>query len=95
MNHVAALVYEITSEANTYDNAIRKLQDVYSKPPHSIFARCLLRSCKQQASQTVDECFQKLNNLSTDCSFTAVTAAVHKDEAIRDTFISGLASSEI
>ena len=95
MNHVDALVYEIISEANTYDSVIRKLQDVYAKPPNSIFARYLLRSCKQKASQTVDECFQKHNNLSTDCNFKAVTATVHKDEAIRDTFISGLASLEI
>ena len=87
VNHVDALVYEIISEANTYDNAIRKLRDVYAKPPNSIFARYLLRSCKQQASQTVDEYFQKLNYLSTDSNFTEVTAAVHKDEAIRDNFI--------
>ena len=95
VNRVDALVYEIISEENTYDNAICKLQDVYVKSPNSIFARYLLRSCKQQASQTVDEYFQKLNSLSTDCNFTAVAAAVHEDEAIRDTFISGLASSEI
>ena len=43
----------------------------------------------------MDEYFQKLKQLSSDCDFGDVAAQVHKQEAIRDAFISGLASSEI
>ena len=55
----------------------------------------MLRSCKQQIGQSVDEYFQKLKQLSSDCDFGDVAAQVHKQEAIRDAFISGLASSEL
>ena len=71
------------------------MKRVNATTPNSIFARYLLRSCKQQPSQSVDEFFQKLKQLCVDCNFRAVTAQVHKQEAIQDAFISGLASSEI
>ena len=95
INHVNAAVYEIISDAASYNDAITQLERVYAATPNSIFARYLLRSCKQQPGQSVDEFFQKLKQLCVDCNFTAVTAQVHKQQAIRDAFISGLASSEI
>ena len=43
----------------------------------------------------MDEYFQKLKQLSSDCDFRDIAAQVHKQEAIHDAFFSGLASSEI
>ena len=43
----------------------------------------------------MDEYFKKLKQLSSDCDFGDVAAQVHKQEVIRDAFISRLASSEI
>ena len=95
INHVNAAVYVIISDAASCNDAITQLERVYAATPNSIFARYLLRSCKQQPGQSVDEFFQKLQQLCVDCDFRAVTAQVHKQQAIRDAFISGLASSEI
>ena len=95
INHVNAAVYEIISDAANYNDAITQLERVYAATPNSIFARYLLRSCKQQPGQSVDEFFQKLKQLCVDCDFRAVTAQVHKQQAIRNAFISGFASSEI
>ena len=60
-----------------------------------MFARYLLRFYKQQPGQTVDQYFQNVRTLSTDCNFRKVKAVIHREEAIRDAFIGGLASFAI
>ena len=39
--------------------------------------------------------FQKLKRLSVDCNYQAVSAQVHKEDAIRDAFIGGMMSNNI
>ena len=88
-------MYEVISDTASYVEATAQLQKVYATAPNPIFARFLSRSCKQQIGQSVDKYFQKLKQLSSDCDFGDVAAQVHKQEAMHDAFISGLASSEI
>ena len=60
-----------------------------------IFARYELISCKQQSGESLDRYLQKLKQLSMDCDYQAVSAQLHKEEAIRDAFIGGIISNEI
>ncbi|CAI9728808.1 Hypothetical predicted protein [Octopus vulgaris] len=66
---------------------------MYVKPLNIIFARYLLMTCKQEPGQSVDDYLQKLKRLAKDCGYRAVDAETHKNEAVRDAFISGLTSS--
>ena len=60
-----------------------------------ILARYLLKTCLQQTGQSLQDYFQKLEFVSMNCNFAAVSAIQHKEEAVRDAFISGLALPEI
>ena len=60
-----------------------------------IFARYELISCKQQSGESLDRYLRKLKQLSMDCDYQAVSAQLHKEEAIRDAFIGGIISNEI
>ena len=71
------------------------LRTTYAKTPSPVFARYVLKSCKQQVGESFDAYLQSLKRLSLDCNFRAVSAVVHKEEAIRDAFISGMISNEI
>ncbi|CAB4039943.1 Hypothetical predicted protein, partial [Paramuricea clavata] len=62
----------------------------FSWTPNEIFARHKLATRKQQVGETLDEYLQELKLLSKDCNFCQVSAAQHRDEAVRDAFISGL-----
>ena len=78
---------------------------VFAADPHSkdcrktvgfpIFARYLLKTCRQQTGESLEDYFQKLKSLSMDCNFAAVSAIQHKEEAVKDAFISGLALPDI
>ena len=90
INFVSPSVFEIISEASSYDEAIGLLNNLYNKPKNEIFARHLLATCKQESGQTLDQFIQKLKSLAKDCDFKNSTATEIRDEAIRDSFISGL-----
>ena len=94
VNHIDAAVYEIISEAASFEDAVELLSHTYAKSPSPIFARYALMTCKQRTRESLDSYLQKLKRMSIDCDFQAVTALVHK-EAIRDAFIGGLVSNEI
>ena len=94
-NFVGPSVYELIIDAVTYESAIQILQTTFDKPKNEVFARHILATCKQEPGQSLDQYLQKLKTLAKDCNFKAVTAEVHKDEAIRDAFISGLTSPQI
>ena len=87
INHVDASVYELISEATTYNDAAEILASTYSKKPSPSFARYKLISCKQQSGEPLDCYLQKLKRLSMDCNYQAESAQVHKKEAICDAFI--------
>ena len=60
-----------------------------------ILAWYLLKTCRQQTGQSLHDYFQKLKSLSMDCNFAAVSAIQHKEEAVRDAFISGITLPDI
>ena len=95
INQIDAAVYECISEAGTYNEAIQIVLDTFAKTLSSIFARYALMSCKQLTEESVDIYVQRLKRLSVDCNYQAVSAQVHKEEAIRDAFIEGITSSNI
>ena len=96
INHIDAAVYEYISEAGTYNEEDSQiLSDTFAKIPSSIFARYALMSCKQLTGESLDIYLQKLKRLSVDCNYQAVSAQVHKEEAIRNAVIGGIISSNI
>ena len=95
VNHIDAAVYEIISEAASFEDAVELLSHTYAKSPSPVFARYALMTCKQKTGESLDSYFQKLKRMSIDCDFQAVTALIHKEEAIRYAFIGGLVSNEI
>ena len=95
INHVDASVYELISEVTTYNDAIKVLESTYVKRTNPIFARYKLISCRQQSGESLDCYLQRLKRLSIDCDYQAVSAQLHKEEAIRDAFIGGIVSNEI
>jgi transposase InsO family protein len=94
-NYVSPTVYEVISDCTTYEEAVTLLKNLYIKPNNEIFARHLLATRCQKPGESLDEYLQALKTLSKDCNFKSVTAAQHREESIRDAFISGLQSSLI
>ena len=94
-NFVSARIYEYIADVDTFDAAISILQKTYIKKKNEVFARHVLSTSRQEPNESLDRFLNRLKSLSKDCSFTAVTADKHRDDAIRDAFISGLSSSEI
>ena len=75
-----------------YEAAIEKLTQHFSNIlSNEIFARHLLAS----RSETLSEFLRELHMLSKDCNIKGVSAEEYREELIRDTFISGLASPMI
>lgn len=95
INFVSSDIYQLFCDAGTYDEAIALLKTLYIKTPNEVFARHKLATRKQQPSETLDEYVQELKILSKDCNFRQVSATQHRDEAVRDAFISGLLSTSI
>lgn len=90
VNFVSSSVYEYISEAKTYNDAIKSLENIYIKPTNEVFIRHLLATRKQQVSESIDQYIQALRLLSKDCNFKSVTAEQNKNDFIRESFISGL-----
>jgi len=65
------------------------------KRKNEVYARHLLATRRQEAGETLNQYVQVLIQLSRDCSFRAVTAEEHRDEAIREAFIQGIRAAPI
>ena len=63
--------------------------DADSSSKNEIFARHVLATRRQQASETLDEYLRALKTLSKDCNFKSVTATQYCEESIRDAIITG------
>ena len=83
------------SKTPVYDDAVDLLTDTYARAPSLIFARYALKTCNQQVGESLDVYFQKLKRLVADCNFLAASPKLHKEEAIRDAFVSRILSNEI
>ena len=94
-NHVSPAVYEYISECTTYEAAVEIFTKIYVKPTNIVFARHLLSTRQQKPEENLDQYLQELKLLSKNCQFEAVTANDHRDQYIRDSFISGLRSTTI
>ena len=55
----------------------------------------MLATAKQDTGESVDEFILRINKLSQNCSFTAVSVQEYKDDMKRDSFINGLSSNFI
>ena len=87
VSYVSLSVYSYIADYKTYDEAIKTLQAVFVKPTSEVFARHQLATRKQQGSESVDQYVLALKLM-------AVTAE-YAEEAVRDSFNSGLSSSVI
>ena len=95
VNFVGHQAYPIIEASTTYDDAVNQLKAQYLKPVNEIYARHILATHKQSPDETLDDYLRNLRFLAKDCNFAAVTAVVHHDEAIRDSFIAGIRSNYI
>ena len=93
INFVAPEIYELFSDSNNYHEAIGKLKAAYVKTPNKIFARHTLSSRKQRLKESLDEYL--MSTCVQDCNFKLVTASEHRDQFIRNAFISGLLNNQI
>ena len=93
--HLSAPFYKLISEETTYESTITALQNLFVKPKNEIYARHMLAKAKQDVGESVDEFILRINKLSQNCDFTAVSAQEYKDDMKRDSFINGLSSNFI
>ena len=90
INFISADIFENISETTSFDEAIELLNAIYVKPENEIMARHLLAIRRQSQEESVDVFLQALRLLAKQCNFKAVTAQLHAEESIRDSFISGI-----
>lgn len=94
-NHLDADIFAFIQECKTYLSGINLLEKIYIKPKNTVYARHILATRLQKQGESVSEFAQTLKNLAIDCSFESVNAEDHKNQFIRDAFITGLDSNEI
>ena len=87
---VSHTVYDIIEESSSYDDAIKALKAVYIKTPNILYARHSLITRRQKDGEGMLEFLTQLKILAKQGDFKAVTAEVHKEEYIREAFVSGL-----
>ena len=92
---VTSEIFEHISDAADYKSAIKTLSDLFVRPNNVIFNRHLLATSKQGEVESLEIFLQKLEVISKDCDFKAVTAVAHQKESVRDAFISGLCDPAI
>uniref|UniRef100_A0A5S6QM86 RNA-directed DNA polymerase n=1 Tax=Trichuris muris TaxID=70415 RepID=A0A5S6QM86_TRIMR len=92
VNHVSPRIFSTIAEAQSYEEAMQTLTEMYERPSNEVFARHRLTTRRQQPGESIDDFLRALRVLSLDCNFKAVTAAAHREERIRDAFVCGLQS---
>ena len=95
INFVSPDVFEYISDCESFEDASKKLSEVYVKPKNEIYARHVLATRHQKADESLDEYLQALRVLCKDCNFRNVDAVTYANEAVRDVFIAGIRSSTI
>ena len=93
--HMSCACYKLIKSATTYDEAVKMLESRFVKPHSEVYDRHKLASRRQQAGESLDTYLEELGVLASQCKFEAATAEKVKEDAIRDAFINGLASSAI
>lgn len=95
INFVSPNVYGYIADCDSFEGAIKCLENLYVKPKNEVYARHLLATRRQREEESIDEFLQELQALSRDCNFNVVDAAQNRDSYIRDAFINGLLSNSI
>lgn len=95
INFMSPKIYSYVEDCTTYNQAVECLKSLYIKPTNEIYARYVLSTRRQNSGESLDEYLQILKNLGKDCDFKKVSAEQHRDQFIRDAFISGLLSTNI
>jgi hypothetical protein len=95
INCISSSIYNFIADCSDYDSAITILRDLYERKSNPICARYTLSSRHQAPNETIDEYIINLQLLARECDYKSVTADEHRQEAIRDAFISGIISSNI
>ena len=95
INYVSSEVYESIIDCPTFKDAMGTLKSLYVKKKNEVFARHLLTTSRQEASESLSQYFQRLKLLARDCDFKAVSALEHSNQAVRGAFIGGILSSSI
>ena len=95
INCAAPDVFEHIDHCSTFAEAEATLEKLYVKKPNDIFARYLLKTAKQRPDQSLADFRCVLAKLTKDCDLKDVSAAQYGDDLMRDSFISGILSSEI
>ena len=85
-----ASVYEFIVTATTYTEAMNKLEKFYDKKINKIYARCKLSNEKRQDGESMDSYVLRLMIMAIDCGFSDITALEYKNDAVLQSFVSGL-----
>ena len=72
-----------------------RYKNFFVKPRNEIYARHLLATVRQNIGESINEFVLRIDKLSQNCSFTAVTTLEYKDAMKTDSFISGISSNII
>ena len=94
IGHSTTQIYKLIDHCKTYVEAEALLEKLFVKRPNNIFSRHLLRTAKQKPDQSLSDFRCSLVSLAKDCDFKSVTASQYQEEMIRDSFISGIRSSD-
>ena len=90
INRLGLSGYEYIDATTTYNEAVEKLEKVYSKKINKIYARWKLTNEKQREGESMDAFANRLMILAKDCDYANVTAVEYKKEAVLQSFVSGL-----
>ncbi|XP_068227880.1 uncharacterized protein [Palaemon carinicauda] len=93
--HVSCKLFKIIKSATIYAAAISQLKARFVKQKSEVFARYKLATYKQQSGETLDAFLDNLKGLASEYSFTDCTATRAEKLAIRDSYITAMASNAI
>ena len=82
--------YDIIDKTTNYAEAMEKLEKVFDKKVNKIYARWKLTNKKQQGGESLDSFQLRLMIIAKDCGFGNVTTVEYKNEAVLQSFVSGL-----
>ena len=78
INRLGLNTYEYVDSASNYEEAIEKLEKIYSKKINRIYARWKLSQEKQREGESIDNFVNRLMIIAKDCGFGDVTAVEYK-----------------
>ena len=78
INRLGLNTYEYVDSASNYEEAIEKLEKIYSKKINRIYARWKLSQEKQREGESIANFVNRLMIIAKDCGFEDVTAVEYK-----------------